>query len=350
MAYLRADLHRKVSHVVALDESGEAILSRRFEHSREAFRRVFGELEPEPISVAFEATYGWGWFADLLADAGIEAHMAHPLATKAIGAGRVKNDAVDAATLAHLLRTNLLPEAPIAPPKVRELRRLVRMRASLVRIRSRLKCQVHAICADAGVPVTASDLFGRMGRATLETLTLPPRPASRLAANLRLIDDIAREIVAADREIVAAFRDDDRVRRLLPIPGIGILTAATIVAEVWDVGRFPSADHLASWAVLPRPNAARPTTSGAATSASKAAAGCAGRWSRPPRRSGPPGRPGSTGSPTRSRIDAAPRSRGWPSPAGSSPSPSMPSATSGAAGSTRRSRARRAGRSRRARV
>ena len=108
-------------------------VSRRFEHSRDAFRRVFGELEPEPISVALEATYGWGWFADLLADAGIEAHMAHPLATKAIGAGRVKNDAVDAATLAHLLRTKLLPEAWTAPPEVREFRRLVRMRESACR-------------------------------------------------------------------------------------------------------------------------------------------------------------------------------------------------------------------------
>ena len=176
--------------------------------------------------------------------------MAHPLATKAIGAGRVKNDAIDAATLAQLLRTNLLPEAWIAPPEVRELRRLVRMRASLVRIRSRLKCQVHAICADAGIPVAASDLFGRKGRTGLETLVLPPVTASRLAAHLRLIDDVGREIIAADREIVAAFRGDDRVRRLLPIPGIGILNAATIVAEIGDVTRFPSAAHLASWAGL----------------------------------------------------------------------------------------------------
>jgi transposase len=119
-------------------------------------------------------TTWWGWFADLLADAGIEAHMAHPLATKAIGAGRVKNDSIDAATLAHLLRTNLLPEAWIAPPEVREPRRLVRQRASLVRIRSRLKCQVHAVCADAGIPVAASDLFGRAGRTSLEALVLPP--------------------------------------------------------------------------------------------------------------------------------------------------------------------------------
>ena len=107
MVYLGVDLHRKVSHVVALNEAGDVTLSRRLVNDPAEFRRVFGELEPEPIEVAFEATYGWGWFADLLADAGVAAHMAHPLATKAIGAGRVKNDAIDARTLAHLLRTNL---------------------------------------------------------------------------------------------------------------------------------------------------------------------------------------------------------------------------------------------------
>jgi transposase len=65
--------------------------------------RVFGELDHQPLEVAFEATFGWGWFADLLADAGIPAHMAHPLVTKAICSARVKNDSVDAKTLAHLL-------------------------------------------------------------------------------------------------------------------------------------------------------------------------------------------------------------------------------------------------------
>jgi hypothetical protein len=55
---------------------------------RQEFLRVFGELEAEPIEVAFEATYGWGWFADLLSDVGIPAHMAHPPATKAISSAR----------------------------------------------------------------------------------------------------------------------------------------------------------------------------------------------------------------------------------------------------------------------
>ncbi len=61
--------------------------------------RPFGELEAQPLSVVFEATYGWSWFADLLADVGIEAHMAHPLATNWVvphpalryGFGRLRN-------------------------------------------------------------------------------------------------------------------------------------------------------------------------------------------------------------------------------------------------------------------
>src|SRR5215217_1509507 len=120
MGYVGVDLHRKRSHVVALDPTGEVVVSRRIGNAPAEFLRLFGELEPEPIEVVFEATYGWSWFADLLADAGIPAHTAHPLATKAISAARVTNDAVDAKTLAHLLRTNLLAEAWIAPPAARE--------------------------------------------------------------------------------------------------------------------------------------------------------------------------------------------------------------------------------------
>ena len=95
MLYVGVDLHRKRSVVAALNDQGELMLSRRIASCPEDFQRVFGELEPSSLSVAFEATYGWFWFADLLADAGIKAHMAHPLATKAISAGRVKNDSVD---------------------------------------------------------------------------------------------------------------------------------------------------------------------------------------------------------------------------------------------------------------
>lgn len=250
MVYIGVDLHRKRSQLAAINAAGEPIFNRSIPSQAGEFLRVFGELAPEPIEVAFEATIGWGWFADLLADAGVKAHMAHPLATRAIATARVKNDAVDARTLAHLLRTNLLPEAWIAPLEVREARRLVRMRAGLVRIRSRLKCQIHALLAEAGVSVSMTDLFGRGGRDLLGELKLPAISQGRLEANLRLIDTLSVEVNAAEREIAQRFRGDSRMARLLPIPGIGPLGAATIIAEVWDVGRFAAPERLTSWAGL----------------------------------------------------------------------------------------------------
>jgi transposase len=81
-------------------------------------------------------------------DHGFESHLAHPLQCKAIASARLKNDKVDAATLAHLLRANLVPEAWIAPPPVRQQRMVLRNRAQLVRLRTLLRNRIHAVLAD----------------------------------------------------------------------------------------------------------------------------------------------------------------------------------------------------------
>ncbi|HEX2710640.1 MAG TPA: transposase, partial [Candidatus Acidoferrales bacterium] len=166
MLYVGVDLHRKASQVAVVDERGKLIFNRHVRSDREELLRTFGEAGREQsLEVAFEATYGWGWFAELLEDVGIPVHMAHPRANKAIASARVKNDAVDAKTLAHLLRTGLLPESWIAPPEVREARRLVGMRTAMVRIRSRLKtrstpCSRTAACilrAATSSPASSTD-------------------------------------------------------------------------------------------------------------------------------------------------------------------------------------------------
>ena len=104
------DLHRKRSRVAALDDDGQQLLSRTVPTDRQALLEVLGEAGEE-LKIALEATYGWEWLAELLEEQGYELHLAHPLRTRAIAAARVKTDAVDARTLAHLLRTDLLPEA-----------------------------------------------------------------------------------------------------------------------------------------------------------------------------------------------------------------------------------------------
>ena len=244
MVYIGVDIHRKRSQVAAIDEDGRLVLNRKVRTGPGEMQQLIDELRPQPIEVAFEATFGWGWFADLLTELGIPAHMAHPLATKAISSARVKNDAVDAKTLAHLLRTNLLPEGWIAPPEVREGRRLVRMRASLVRLRAKMKAQVHALLGEHGIQPDVVDLFSNKGREMLRQLELPAVSRSRLEACLRLIDEVSLEIVIAEREIYQTIKDDQRVKRLLPIPGIGPIIAATILSEIGDINRFRSADHV----------------------------------------------------------------------------------------------------------
>jgi hypothetical protein len=74
----------------------------------------------------------------LLEDYGFDPHLVHPSRCKAIASARLKNDKVDAAILAQLLRADLLPEAWIAPAAIRQLRALLRHRVALVRLRTRL--------------------------------------------------------------------------------------------------------------------------------------------------------------------------------------------------------------------
>ena len=108
------------------------------------------------LPVAIESAYGWGWLIELLEDYGFDPHMVHPLRCKAIGSARLKNDKVDTAILAQLLRADLLPEAWIVPLEVRQLRALLRHRASLARLGTQLGNRIHAVAADHGYDRTAS--------------------------------------------------------------------------------------------------------------------------------------------------------------------------------------------------
>ena len=117
-------------------------------------------------------------------------------------------------------------------------------------IRDRVQSQLHALLADLGVIPELTTLFGPAGRRWLAELGMPASARGRLDAGLRLIDAITVEVGRADADLRASFAGDDRVRRLLPIPGVGLVTAATVVAEVWDVQRFPSPEQLCSWAGL----------------------------------------------------------------------------------------------------
>ena len=86
----------------------------------------------------------------------------HPQRVKAIASAKLKNDRVDSATLAHLLRCDLLPESWKADRGTQARRQQVRLRATLVRHRTRLKNQVHAVLHQQGLRSPVTEVFGNV--------------------------------------------------------------------------------------------------------------------------------------------------------------------------------------------
>jgi transposase len=247
--YVGIDVHRKRSQVAVVDQSGEVLVNRNVPNGVEPILRVIGGLPPG-TAAAFEAAYGTSWLVELLEGYGFTPHLVHSLRCKAIASARLKNDRVDAATLAQLLRADLLPEAWIAPPPVRQLRALLRHRVALVRLRTLLRNRIHAIVADYGHDRPAGVYWSGPGRAWLGSLDLPAVSRELVGDDLGLIGALQERIDRLDWEIRQRARSDPRVKVLTQLPGIGPFTALVILAEIGEVSRFGSARKLASWAGL----------------------------------------------------------------------------------------------------
>lgn len=243
------DLHRRRSVIVRQSATGERLGVRRIVNDPAELMAEVSKAGPAP-RVVLEATYGWYWAADALAEVGAEVHLAHPLGVKGFTYRRVKNDVRDASDLADLLRMGRLPEAWIAPPAVRELRELVRHRAKLVNLRSGLKAGVHAVLAKQGVHLPVSDVFGVHGRVVLAEVRLDKPYRARVNSLCRLIDAYDWEIDLAAKLLTQRLAGDRGYRVLQQLPGLGPVLAAVMVAEIGEVTRFSSARHLCSWAGL----------------------------------------------------------------------------------------------------
>jgi transposase len=234
--------------------------------------------------VVMEATgVYWRPVWHILAEGGFVLVLANPAQVKNVP-GR-KTDVNDAAWLAELLahglvRASFVPDGPTA-----ELRSLLRTRKQLVRERASHTLRLQKTLEDANVKLdgVVADLLGKSARAMLEALVAGQTDPGRLAVlahpqlaatperlrealrgrvtahhrfllrlHLDQIDALDAAIARVDREVeghLAPFRA--AVDLLASIPGVGALAARVIVAEIGlDMGRFPTAGHLVSWAGL----------------------------------------------------------------------------------------------------
>ena len=221
--YVGIDVHRKRSQVAVINEVGEVLANRNVPNGVQPILSVLGGLPPG-TPAAFEAAFGWGWLVELLEDYGFDPHLVHLLQCKAIASARLKNDKVDAAILAQLLRADLLPEAWIAPPPVRALRALLRHRVALVRVRTLLRNRIHAVLADHGHD-RAGGCWSGPGRAWLASLPLPAVSREVVEDDLALIDALQVPIDRLDCEVRQRARAEPAVKVLTRLPGIGPFTA-----------------------------------------------------------------------------------------------------------------------------
>jgi len=239
MVYMGVDLHRRFCYLTALDARGQVLWQGQVANDAASLKDYFARWA-EPVEVAVEACSFWPAFVDAIQSQVARIVLVHAQRVKAIASAKLKNDRVDSATLAHLLRTPLLPEAWMADLATRELRQATRLQVSLGRERTRWKNQVHAVLHQQGRRPPASDLFGKQGRKWLAEVNLPPMTRHAVDTYLSLIDQLQEKIQVEEKNLRARVRTDHRLRWLVTIPGLGPYSAALVLAEIGDIRRFPS--------------------------------------------------------------------------------------------------------------
>ncbi len=254
MKYMGIDHHSQYFIAVTADAKGKELSKDRVSMDRDSIRGYFKQFNCKELAVAMEASYGWSYFYDEVKALVKEVKMAHPYKTKAIAEARIKTDTLDAATLAHLLRANLIVEAYAPDRATRQKKNLLRYRSALVKTRTMLKNRVHALLSTHHIEDRRfrdlSDKFGKQGRDYMSKLLLPGHDSKILSEYLQVIDTVDVKIKAAEKLTSEEFRSDDICRLLETIPGVGEILALTIRYEIDDIGRFLSAQKLCSYAGL----------------------------------------------------------------------------------------------------
>jgi transposase len=240
------DIHRDFCEVAILD-GGELRSAGRVESSPEALELFAGSLGPEDW-VAFEVSGNAAEIARI-----IEPHVARVVVVSPSDTGirqaRAKTDRLDARTLARLLAAGSLDAVWMADERTRVMRRRLARRAQLMGARSRCKNEIHAVLIRRLIArPKVSDLFGRGGRRWLKELELPVEERESVDAGMRQIEFLERELADVDRLVALDALGWAQVKRLMSVPGVNVICAASFLAAVGDIHRFKDPRKLVGYA------------------------------------------------------------------------------------------------------
>ena len=210
MIHIGVDLHQRFCYMTALEARGKIVQAGPVTNEKRALRQYFRQFRGKEVQVAVEACGFWPAFREVVEPEVKRLVLVHPQRVKAIASAKLKNDRVDSETLAHLLRCDLLPESWKADRETQARRQQVRLRATLVRQRTRLKNQVHAVLHQQGLHAPVTDLFGKRGRLWLAGLQLPAAARESVNVCLRLLDGYSEEIQKQNLQLSEKAKQDKR--------------------------------------------------------------------------------------------------------------------------------------------
>jgi len=249
--FVGVDYHKAYSYGTIMSQSGEILKQGRFGNHPEALARFLGEHAGPDCAAVLEATRNWCVMHDWLEELTGQVTLAHPLKVKAIAEAKIKTDKIDATTLAHLLRCDLVPAAYVCSPAARILKNLLRHRIFLVRLQTMTKNRIHVLLDRHPLiraQRRAAELFTKSGIAWLRQVRLPTYDRHILDSEVALLEHLQAQIKQVDAWLRQVGRKDRRVKLLETIPGIGRAFALLIVSEIDDIRRFASPKKLHAYA------------------------------------------------------------------------------------------------------
>lgn len=251
--YVGVDNHKKFSYLSVMDEKGIVVKEGKVVNTKEAVNRFLGKEYTKDTSAVLEAGRNWTVMYDWLEEQLDDVTLAHPMKVKAIAEAKIKTDKIDAKTLAHLLRCDLIPEAYVCNKEARITKNILRQRMFLVKLSTMVKNRIHLIIdrhPEIKGQIDPSDLFGKQGLEWLKLVVLPKDDRKILDGEIELLEYLRQRIESSDHWIVQLGKDNTAVKLLMTIPGIGKFFALLIATEIDDITRFRDNKKFASYAGL----------------------------------------------------------------------------------------------------
>ena len=253
------DVHYKFSSVTFRDASSNIVARQRLDHTDRVKLRQRLSQWPPGIEVIMEASFGWGWLSDLVVEEGMNVDLSNCGKVEQMRRARgwAKTNKKDADLLSLLaFETTDWWKVWRAPADVRNRREQMRFRADLVGIQTAVKSRIHAVFHRHGIFHEFSDLFGAKGRKFLSELclnnsaNLPAEALMALRGNVRLLDHLRRQLAQAARALRGQMVRDPLTKRLKTVPGIAVILAHILAAEIGRIERFRNHKSLAAYSLL----------------------------------------------------------------------------------------------------